>query len=465
MYHINLAFSLGKAGSKHKAKNTGKNTEKSNTSRESTPSAAKKAKPSSQPSVQSLPSPAQPGPSSTAQPEPSTSNTNTLDSYKIPRRKNPFSTPTIPADLGMREFKNSKFLCRIPNYSFNSRDFLPPDLYRVDSLCNKFESLIVNSVTASTWHKHKSAWSLFSRFCTTHNCAESWPVNVKTIRAFAVWALTDGNLKHSTVKSYISSMDTGHVIRGMNSPKFLQDSIVNMILKGAENFPSADTHYKFSVNPAMLATLGHYIAISTWTEYSKQLFWSLFLLAFYTSCRMGELVSVAELTFDSTCTLLWSHIHFLSDNHGATIHLTYTKTKRFAGETVEIFSFGLSNFCPVLNLLKLKHMQKDMGFYRPDFPVFRFSSGRFVTGRKVNQILKAFTNTMYKDLDLNITGHSFRSSIPTILATLPVNSRSLSAKEWGRWSSDSYKLYVKNSREEKKELFKILVPVLYEYWK
>jgi len=458
-----VTFYSGKTGRRHKAKNAGSSSAEKDTASPTDPPSAKKAKPSSSASVQSLPSTGQ----QDAQPlpTPSTSGSKPLDNFKIPRRQNPFSQPTIPADLGTREFRNCKFLRSVPNSSFRSNDFLPSNLIDIDKLCSNFETLVVNSVTASSWGKHKSAWKLFSRFCIAQKCTEIWPVDVKTIRAFAVWAISDCKLKHNTVKSYISSMESGHVIRNLACPNFLQDKIVTMILKGAENLPGHTVNYKMSMNPAMLAMLGHYIAISNWTPYSKQLLWSLFLLAFFTSCRMGELVSYSELIFDCNTTLLWDHILFTPDYSGAQIRLVYTKTKKFAGDTVDIFSFDLSNYCPVINILKLRNMQFSMGIFDLHQPVFKFGSGRYVTSRKVNQILKEFTHTMYKDLDLNITGHSFRSSIPTLMATLPFCDKSLSLKDWGRWSSDSYKSYTKNDRKEREILFNMLVPVLNDFWK
>jgi len=335
----------------------------------------------------------------------------------------------------------------------------------VDKLCNQFEALVVNSVTASTWGKHKSAWKLFSEFCIAQEIHESWPIDIKIVRAFAVWAFSDKNLKHSTVKSYISSLETGHSVRNLNCPHFLQDKTLNMILKGAENVPNNTPHCKTSMNPAMLALLGHFVAISAWTDYSKQLLWSLFLMAFYTSCRMGELVSAVEYGFDSNTTLKWVNISITPEDDGATIFIPFTKAKKFLGETVDIFRFNISNFCPVVNILKLKQMQIELGIFNPIHPVFKFRSGSFVTTKKVNTVLKDFTSTMFSHDIITITGHSFRASVPTLLASLPNCSKSQSIKEWGRWSSESYKMYSKNIRKERKILFDMLVPVLNDFWK
>jgi len=478
----------GKSGSKHKAKNSVQSSTEGAASSDGP--AAKKNKPSSTPkqpsqtaqapgpsssgpSVSSSPTSSQPGPSGggstnstptsnqptkTGQAQPSTS-------FKIPKTRNPLSLPSDTSSSGAGELNNSKFLSSVPNPSFNSRNFLPSEMDDVDNLCSKLESLIVNSVTSCTWSKHKSAWKLFSVFCSSHNISESWPLDICIVRAFAVWALSERNLKFSTVKSYISSLETGHTIRNLNSPNFSKDKILNMIFKGAENNPSSAPHCKNSVNPAMLALLGHYVAKSEWSNYSKQLFWSLFLLAFYTSCRMGELVSSAENAFDKLTTLTWKNISFEPENKGARIFLPYTKTAKFSGETVDIFLFKMANFCPVTNLVKLRDMQINLSFFDMQRPVFTFSSGYFVTTKKVNTVLKEFTSTMLNNLDICITGHSFRSSIPTLIASLPNCDKNQSIKEWGRWSSDSYKQYSKNARNEREVLFNLISPVLIEFWK
>lgn len=62
----------------------------------------------------------------------------------------------------------------------------------------------------------------------------SWPLSPATVCGFAAWALSDKDLKPSTVRSYISSIAAVHELRGLNSAP-CSDPLVKRVLKGAEN--------------------------------------------------------------------------------------------------------------------------------------------------------------------------------------------------------------------------------------
>ena len=59
---------------------------------------------------------------------------------------------------------------------------------------------------------------------------------VEYIRAFATWALTKKGLKSSTVRSYVSSLNTAHALSNSGYANFCSDPCIKMALKGAENF-------------------------------------------------------------------------------------------------------------------------------------------------------------------------------------------------------------------------------------
>ena len=59
---------------------------------------------------------------------------------------------------------------------------------------------------------------------------------VEYIRAFATWALTKKGLKSSTVRSYVSSLNTVHALSNSGYANFCLDPCIKMALKGAEHF-------------------------------------------------------------------------------------------------------------------------------------------------------------------------------------------------------------------------------------
>jgi len=401
---------------------------------------------------------------------PGTSGTSTTGpgQFRIPRRPNPFSRPTVPADLGKREFMLSsnggKYTSYRTDVNFNSRAFLPTDVSDLDFLACKLESLVLTSASVSTWNKHTSAVNSYLHFFDRYCTGVPWPCTLPNVRAYTVWALTVRKLKPATVKNYLSCIEKSQLLKGLPFVNFCNDKIISMAITGAENVAAIPSNIKISVNPPMMRILCHKLADCNWTEYSKQVVWSCFLLAFFTSCRMGEIVSSEESSFDQRTALTWQNIEFLDDNSGAVVFLPFTKTKKFNGDFLDIFHFKIPTFCPVTNLIRLKKMQKDLGIFSTNEPVFKFKSGLLLTKSKVNELLASFLNCTGKEG--KVTAHSFRSSIPTMISEKhSISNEKGRAKLWGRWSSETYKLYTKNVRTDRYNIYLDICTVLYEYWK
>ena len=133
---------------------------------------------------------------------------------KISRTNQLFDVGSDDDDIGQETTTvincNSKF-SGIGNKKISSvlksRELLPAE---TSSLCKDFEKLILYSATKQTWGKHCSAWKLFNDFCITYKIRNDLPINVKVARAFVTWAIAKKNLKSSTVKSYVSSLNIAH---------------------------------------------------------------------------------------------------------------------------------------------------------------------------------------------------------------------------------------------------------------
>ena len=136
-------------------------------------------------------------------------------------------------------------------------------------------------------------WNLYKEFCSCFNTKFELPILVQYVRAFSTWAVTARGLKSSTVKSYISSLNTAHVLSSVEGKNLNSDTCVKMILKGAENSFSLEYMCKTNrlpMNIHLLNVLGHKIANLKWTNYSKQIVWTGCVISFFTSCGMGELL-------------------------------------------------------------------------------------------------------------------------------------------------------------------------------
>lgn len=321
-------------------------------------------------------------------------------------------------------------------------------------LCSELENLVLHSKSNSTWAKHCAGWNLFEEYVTVSNNNTIWPINVSVARGFVVWALKVKNLKSSTVKTYISSLKLAHTLRNMACCNFLNDDIIKMSLKGAENLEcmlGQTSIVRAPISMNVLQIIGHRIAEKNWKIFSKQIIWTVCLVNFFTACRTGELLSPTENTFDKHTTLLWKHITIFG--HYATLFVPFSKTKGFKGHTLEIFPFPVDSCCPFSALKNLEKMAKNYGIWDENLPVFSFLSGKFLTTRKMNEILDSTLSDITSGKSIKYTCHSFRAAIPSLISNHPDKNYVADILEWGDWNSPTWKIYAKSSHSRKKFLF------------
>ena len=334
-------------------------------------------------------------------------------------------------------------------------ELLAPEFH---ALCDSFSNLMLYSASKPTWAKHCSAWKLYNEFCKQFGVSFTFPITHQYVRAFATWATMDKKLKSTTVKSYISSLNVAHTMGNIDYPNLSSDACTKMVVKGAKNFcdpglKSATIRIPMDIN--LLTILGHKISKLEWSDFAKQVFWSACTTSFFSSCRMGEILSPNEKTFDPSTGLLWGNVKFFREKE-VIMFIPYTKTTAFEGKFIELYPIKGSILCPASALIRLKEMAESEGVWDCKKPVFMFKSGKLLTKNKLNLWLN---NLLGEFMDSNhvISGHSFRAAIPSLLASNPDRDTAKWIQEWGGWSSDSFHLYTKNKREERKSLFKKIV--------
>jgi hypothetical protein len=347
------------------------------------------------------------------------------------------------------------------------KNHVPQYYDNVDLICENFSRLMIASQSDSSWKKHVAALKTFEKFNCSTGGKIQWPLSIADVKCFIVWCITERKLKWTTASTYVSSLKFVHKLKNLECEDFLKDRIVKSLLSGGENvfyLMERKTPTRRAMNLATLMILGHQIASSGWGEVSKQTTWAACTTAFFTSARMGELLSQYSNTYDSHCTLLWKHV-IMTDSNSIIIKLPFTKTKGLKGDVLDIFKFDNMGCCPVTAIKRLKQLHEKKNLYHKDLPVFTFSSGKFLTTSKLNDLLKKLLeNEFDKNVD-SFTCHSFRAAIPTCIADYPDKSYVEDLKEWGRWDSNSYKLYTKLETNKKRFLFSKIEQILMSDWK
>jgi len=97
--------------------------------------------------------------------------------------------------------------------------------------------------------------------------------------------------------------------------------------------------------------------------------------------------------------------------------------------------------CPFRAMKSLRHAHRKVGLFDKDLPVFRMKDGEILTKKVFLENLDAKR--------VGISGKSFRSGIPTLLAHLPHPPKISLIKSAGRWKSAAYQTYIGGGEGEK----------------
>ena len=89
-----------------------------------------------------------------------------------------------------------------------------------------------------------------------------------------------------------------------------------------------------------------------------------------------------------------------------------------------------------------------------------FSNGTLLTKQKFNETVKFLLCGKMGNICANITGHSFRAGIPSILAKFPELANDEHIMGWGRWCSKAYMGYTRLKLDQKFKMFMKIVHVL-----
>ena len=284
--------------------------------------------------------------------------------------------------------------------------------------------LLYASLAAGTWSKYKSGWKAFDSYEAWLGKKLQWPIGKEELRGFAVYCITEKKLKPASVKTYLSSLACLHKLKGFTSYE-LKDSLVNAVLKGAENL----------------------------------ILWTAAVLAFFGSTRMGEILAQTDNWFDPSATLTWSCVKYRPDSTSFLIHIRLPKSGAKEGEFIDIFPFAASGCCPVAALRKQLAAQRELGRGRPEDPVFVYPSGKLLSPAGFNSALRTLLADICDFQRDTISGHSFRAAVPSALSRFPDLMSSDDVKGWGRWSSDCYQRYTRLKIEQKQQIFQKIINV------
>ena len=266
---------------------------------------------------------------------------------------------------------------------------------------------------------------------------------------FLVTFLIRRKLEPSTIKNYLSGIRFYLLSMGLPSPPNLPP-LAQQILNGYEKgkIDPQDTAVKRTrraISIEMLKLLEHSIAIhQSWTDFEKSLRWTVILVAWWGSFRIGELLPANSTVFNPKNALLASDLKFQEES--ASFWLRSPKVNRESfGDVVEVWSVSERTDLDPITTLKAYVKRRDGVFGdAKSYPLFLHENGSIYSKHELNKdldILLAIYPELKTERD-SWSGHSFRSGLTTVLSELGFSKEEI--QSWGRWTSEAYKVYVKS---------------------
>jgi len=316
-----------------------------------------------------------------------------------------------------------------------------------------FQNRVAEGSAKATWDRHHAVKNSFEKFCNSENVEQVFPLSKKVVQKYASWCDTDRLLKASSIKTYLYSLSKLQQLKGHGPILFSSIPQLKDFLRGVKNVPKTISVKKRKpVSFPMLKLLGKTVNECDWSAYEKTLTWTSFLISYFGSLRISEIISEESMAFDLDRTLCWKDVHFGENN--VTLHLRSPKVEHTGGDLICFFPFPVPGLCPVSALRRLKERATAAGVYESRQPVFRLENGTCWSRAAFNNTLRSVVNrTGVAGEESKVTGHSFRGGIPSLLATEASPAAEAALKEWGRWRSQAFVSYTQFHVETRRKIF------------
>jgi hypothetical protein len=302
-----------------------------------------------------------------------------------------------------------------------------------------------------TWSSYETAERMWRKCEKETKRKMDIPWGQQETLLFLDWLLSDRLVGAATASCYLAGIKKLHTLHGVEEPKIRQ-GLVNQILKGKKNAEAvakrgAEDKGRLPVTLTVLKLIKESIRASSFTLDRKLLLWAVCTLAFHGSFRIHEILCQQESYYDPDFTLLGGDVQVKSwsskgggNTRAIIVSVKAPKENKKGGTAVVDVYETEGPTCPV----KAFTRWRDRTSYDANMILFKEEDGTPLTGRKFNALLRQLLEPHIDYSKGQITAHSFRSGIPSLLGALGHSEDDI--KKVGRWSSRSFEHYTKLPR-------------------
>ena len=256
--------------------------------------------------------------------------------------------------------------------------------------------------------------------------------------------LADEQLKHRTVKTYLSGLRYHQIKAGFPDP--FQGAMPRLayVLRGVKSDEAkrgGGSRERLPITPSILRKLREVWSPSG-TERDTKLIWAACCLCFFAFLRAGELTVPSDSTYDPAVHLSLSDVATDAPLNPSALRITVkqSKTDPFRrGVDLWVGRTG-TDLCPVAAVLDYMKVRGP----RPG-PLFVFTDGRVLTRQRFVDAVRSALETAGIDQS-KYCSHSFRIGAASTAAAKGIEDCVI--KTLGRWESLAYLQYIRLPREQ-----------------
>ena len=314
----------------------------------------------------------------------------------------------------------------------------------------ELDELYSYGLAKGTWSSYKTAERL--QCCEEKDIEKKLPLEENTVLAFVHWLAFRRGSKASTIDTYLSGIRQLHVERGLPTDNIRTDR-VKTILKGLKNKNLAEdrkegVEKRKPITTDILLVLKGKLAEADMNGRDQRLVWTVSSILFHGAFRVHELLCKKQSSFDPDFTLLGRDVKLVTQGGREVLQLKIKAPKeQKVGKDVIVDVYSTdTELCPVRAFKKWSKFRGK----EEELPLFRFSSGIPLTGKKFNEVVRDRLKGEVEDIEKLFSSHSFRAGAASMMAAIGYSDDDIKAV--GRWSSRAFMEYIKLPRTQRAEI-------------
>ena len=313
------------------------------------------------------------------------------------------------------------------------------------------EHLWTHAVATRTRNSYDVGFTHFERFMLLNgvhvHANDLPPISEDILIYFVAYCFNTLKLKYSTIKLYLCGIRYRYLQCHYTTPFETLDknnlNKLSLILKSVKRLQGSTSRTRLPITFDILQKICNRLQKGVFDIFVDCLIQCACIVAFFGFLRCGEFCVLNAKDFNSSTHLCMSDVTFHDDY--AVLKLKESKTDPFRkGVSIQLHKMN-HQICPFVVLQKYISMRQTRQIgSSPDDPLF---VSEFNTALDRNYFISKLRHVLQLiGYDPNLyNGHSFRSGAATSAGQAFIEDHMI--KTLGRWSSDSYCIYIKCSTQ------------------